>query len=238
MSNFNLVGEQVTAQEVLNDFRATEAVTSQAANAQAAISREARATANQARRNREALERLQRQAIQSAQQQTAQQSNYLRRVGGNEVKTEPPSRSSSAGSDQSMSGPPTPLPATTVQMTSAGTDPFRRPRTAAVDTSVGTSGQLRYFRPQTPVTQGLRTVVMPFDLPQPLTYPIPTTIYPTRFGPMTAPDYYIRPIKLTRKRRRTSPGCCATRRGRRPSYRKKLATRKRCRDKLGRFVRC
>lgn len=85
-------------------------------------------------------------------------------------------------------------------------------------------------------TQNVQNLI---EFKEPQTYPEPTTIYPTRYGPGTVPDYYVTPVKLTRRRRRRSPVCCSNRRyQRKPSYRKKIATRKRCRDALGRFIRC
>jgi hypothetical protein len=242
----SLFGEQVTAEQVLNDLQATENATAQTRNIQAAIYRESSAAANQARRNRETLQRM--QQLASARSQ----SNYLRRVSDEsqpDIKSEDGSRPQSP-----WSGPPT-------RQTTAATDRFPMARgssaslgTVATDrfpmargssASVGNTMELRYFTPAQPQslstfgqqTQQLRTFIAPQQLPEPLTYPIPTTIYPTRYGPMTAPDYYVRPVRLTRKRRR-SPGCCTSKRVRRPSYRKKLATKRRCRDKLGRFVRC
>jgi len=71
---------------------------------------------------------------------------------------------------------------------------------------------------------------------QPPAYPVPTRVFPSTFGPVVVPD-----DGSTVQRRRRRPravGWSYRSPPRRQSYRKKLATRRRCRDVLGRFVRC
>jgi hypothetical protein len=71
---------------------------------------------------------------------------------------------------------------------------------------------------------------------QPPAYPIPSKVFPSTFGPIVVPDDGS--TSTRRRRRPRAVGWTYRSPPRRQSYRKKLATRRRCRDVLGRFVRC
>ena len=71
----------------------------------------------------------------------------------------------------------------------------------------------------------------------PKTFPYPGLIYPTPNGGVKNVDHQITSSRR-RRRRRSYPFILPGYPLRRPSYRKKLATRRRCRNALGRFVRC
>ena len=278
-----LVGQEVTAQEVLNDVRQTERVASRARDAQAALFRRANEDALLARRNVENIERQVRRnseaaiqagrraaiqaetvgrrasqsAIQARNDAVTAQQNYLRRlsVPQADLKVEPEvppeqtplSAQLFAALSSFEASRPTAPPSSIFSDSSFDLPSPETPRVASAN--VGPSrpssavseyradGQLRYLKPRNQVATGIVGTVVPYAYEQPLTYPLPSTVYPTRYGPLTVPDYYIKPLSRRRRRRQTSV-CCSQKRTRKPSYRKKLATRRRCRDKLGRFVRC